>query len=326
MLKQHGLHPADVPGTGFNGRITRTDVERAVAARATSDAPVEPEPVEPDPVEVEDAPVGWTDGSVDLPQVAPVATTEAATGEVGPSAPPEPDERLVPFTPIRRRIAMHLKESLATAAHAFCSVEVDYERVERVRRARGPAWRTEYGFSLTYLPFVARATLDALREFPHLNASVVDDGIIVRRAIHLGIAVDLDHGGLIVPVIRDAHDRRLPAIAAEISDLAARARAGGLTPDDVNGGTFTITNPGPHGTLLSIPIINQPQVGILVTDGVRRRPVMIPTGDGGEGIAVHSVGTLGLSFDHRAVDGAYAAAFVARVKELLETRDWDPEL
>ena len=239
---------------------------------------------------------------------------------------PEPDERFVSFTPIRRRIATHLKESLATAAHAFCAVEADYERVERVRRTHGAAWRAQYGFSLTYLPFVARATLDALREFPHLNASVVDDGIIVRRAIHLGIAVDLDHEGLIVPVIRDAHDKRLPAIAAEISDLATRARAARLTPDDVSGGTFTITNPGPHGTLLSIPIINQPQVGILATDGVRRRPVMIPTGDGGEGITVHSVGTLGLSFDHRAVDGAYAAAFVARVKELLETRDWDPEL
>ena len=309
MLKEHGLHADDVAGTGFNGRITRTDVEGAVATRATSDAAVEPSPEE-----MENAPVGWTDSPVE-PGVPPE-----------PAAAPEPDERFVPFTPIRRRIATHLKESLATAAHAFCSVEADFERVERVRRTHSASWRAQYGFSLTYLPFVVRATLDALREYPHLNASVVDDGIVVRRAIHLGIAVDLDHEGLIVPVIRDAHDKRLPAVAAEISDLATRARAARLTPDEVSGGTFTITNPGPHGTLLSIPIINQPQVGILSTDGVRRRPVMIPTGDGGEGIAVHSVGTLGLSFDHRAVDGAYAAAFVARVKELLETRDWEPEL
>jgi 2-oxoglutarate dehydrogenase E2 component (dihydrolipoamide succinyltransferase) len=187
-------------------------------------------------------------------------------------------------------------------------------------------WREREGFSLTYLPFVARALVDAIAEFPHLNASVVDDGLLVHHDVHLGIAVDLDHEGLIVPVVHHAARRSLTDIARAVSELAARARAGDLQPVDVAGGTFTVTNPGPSGTLLSVPIINQPQVGILATDAVRRRPVMIPTDDGGEGMAIHPVGMLGLSFDHRAVDGAYAASFVNRVKAILETRDWGPEV
>jgi 2-oxoglutarate dehydrogenase E2 component (dihydrolipoamide succinyltransferase) len=227
---------------------------------------------------------------------------------------------------MRRRIAGNLRESIATAAHAFCAVETDFERVDRVRRAHGDGWREREGFSLTYLPFVARAVVDALAEFPHVNASVVDDALLVRHDVHLGFAVDLDHAGLIVPVVHDAGRRGLVDIARAVADLAERARGNRLQPDEVVGGTFTITNPGPSGTLISVPIINQPQVGILATDTVRRRPVMIPTGDGGEGIAIHPVGTLGLSFDHRAIDGAYAASFVSRVKELIETRDWDPEV
>jgi 2-oxoglutarate dehydrogenase E2 component (dihydrolipoamide succinyltransferase) len=227
---------------------------------------------------------------------------------------------------MRRRIAENLKASRATAAHAFCAVEADFESVERVRRAQGPEWREAEGYSLTYLPFVARSVVAALAEFPDLNASVVDEGLLVHHDVHLGIAVDLDHEGLIVPVIRDAATMTVRDLAREVSNLAGRARAGRLRPDDVASGTFTITNPGPSGTLLSVPIINQPQVAILATDTVRRRPVMIPTGDGGEGIAVHAVGNLGLSFDHRAVDGAYAASFVTRVKELLEDSDWEAEL
>ncbi len=165
-----------------------------------------------------------------------------------------------------------------------------------------------------------------MSEFPHLNASVTDDGLLVHRDVHLGVAVDLDHEGLIVPVVRDAGRKRLREIAREVADLAQRARAKKLEPDEVGDGTFTITNPGPSGTLLSVPIINQPEVGILATDTVRRRPVMVPLDGGGEGITVHPVGMLGLSFDHRAVDGAYAASFVSRVKELVETHDWGPEL
>lgn len=257
---------------------------------------------------------------------APVApeTEPAAAGSLPVS--PWARETLVPFTPMRRLIAENLKASRATAAHAFCAVEADFDRVDRVRLAHRESWREQEGFSLTYLPFVARAVVTALAEFPHLNASVRDDALLVHHDVHLGIAVDLEFEGLIVPVIRDASAKTFREIAREIRRLAELARAGRLRPDDIAAGTFTITNPGPSGTLLSVPIINQPQVGILATDTVRRRPVVLSTADGSEGIAVHPVGLLGLSFDHRAVDGLYATSFVSRVKEVLEASDWEQEL
>ena len=149
---------------------------------------------------------------------------------------------------------------------------------------------------------------------------------MVHNYLNLGIAVDLDFKGLMVPVIRDADGKRMRAIARDISDLAARARSKKLTPDDISNGTFTITNPGPFGTLLTMPVINQPQVAILSTDGVKRRPVVVDLPDGSESIAIHSVGNLALTWDHRAFDGAYAAAFLHKIKELLETRDWSAEL
>ncbi len=220
---------------------------------------------------------------------------------------------VVPFSPIRKRTAEHMTRSKATAAHAAIVTEVDFERVAR---ARG---------ELSYLPFVARAVVDAIAAFPRVNASIGEDELVVHRDTHLGVAVDLDHEGLIVPVIRDAAAKRLRAIAAEITDLAGRARARRLSHDDVGGGTFTITNPGPYGTFASVPIINQPQVAILATDRVKRRPVVVEIADG-DAIAVHAVGRLTLSFDHRAFDGAYAAAFLAHVRDLLETRPWDVEL
>ncbi|HEV2369988.1 MAG TPA: 2-oxo acid dehydrogenase subunit E2, partial [Acidimicrobiales bacterium] len=182
------------------------------------------------------------------------------------------------------------------------------------------------GFSLSYLPFIARTVVDALEAFPKLNASVGDDALIVHRRVNLGIAVDLDFEGLIVPVVRDADSKRLRAIAREIHELADRARSKRLTADEISGGTFTITNPGPYGTFMTVPIINQPQVAILSTDGVKRRPVVAPLAGGGEGIVIHPVGMLALSFDHRANDGAYASAFLARCREIIETRDWIQEL
>jgi len=322
LLAEHGLDASDIEGTGAGGRITRADVEAAAGA---ADATEPPPPIR-------------TGGSLSRALTEPLgepAEPPEPAGEpdlvaVADAPPPPadatPHETLVPFSAIRRRIAGNLRESIATAAHAFCAVEADFERVDRARRAHGGAWREREGFSLTYLPFVARAIVHALVEFPHLNASVVDDGLLVRHDVHLGIAVDLDHEGLIVPVVRDAARKPLVHIAREVAELAERARAGRLQPDEVVGGTFTITNPGPSGTLVSVPIINQPQVAILATDTVRRRPVMVPTGDGGEGVVIHSVGMLGLSFDHRAVDGAYAASFISRIKQVLETRDWEPEV
>jgi 2-oxoglutarate dehydrogenase E2 component (dihydrolipoamide succinyltransferase) len=216
--------------------------------------------------------------------------------------------------------------SKATSAHVYVSIEVDYEAVEQVRRAQKDEWKAGEGFSLTYLPFVSRAVVDAIGEFPEVNATFTDTELIVHNYVNLGIAVDLDFKGLMVPVIHDADTKRLRAIAREVSDLAARARSKKLSPDEITGGTFTITNPGPFGTALTLPIINQPQVAILSTDGVKRRPVVVDLADGSEAIAIHSTGNITLTWDHRAFDGAYAAGFLKRVKDLLETKDWASEL
>ncbi|MDP1806998.1 MAG: 2-oxo acid dehydrogenase subunit E2, partial [Acidimicrobiales bacterium] len=203
---------------------------------------------------------------------------------------------------------------------------VTIEAVERVRRANKEAWKASEGASLTYLPFIARALVDALQEFPEANATFTDDALVVHNYLNLGFAVDLDFKGLMVPVIHDADGKRMRAISREIADLASKARSKKLTPDDITGGTFTITNAGPFGTLITLPVINQPQVAILSTDGVTRKPVVVELPDGSESIAIHSVGVLALTWDHRAFDGAYAAAFLRRVKDLLETRDWEQEL
>ena len=173
-------------------------------------------------------------------------------------------DETIPFDNIRRRTAEHMVRSKATSAHVYTSIEVDYERVERVRKAHQAEWKAVEGFSLTYLPFIARAFSDTVRDFPQVNASVGDDALIVHHDVHLAIAVDLDFQGLVAPVIRNVDGKRLRLIAREIHDLADRARTKKLTPDDVLGGTFTITNPGPFGTYATLPIINQPQVAILV--------------------------------------------------------------
>jgi len=229
---------------------------------------------------------------------------------------PDDTDEIVALNRIQRQTGANLLHSLHVAPHAFIAMEVDFERVDQARRAN----------KLTFLPFVARAVVDAIAEFPHVNASVGDSELTVHRDVHLGIAVDLDHQGLIVPVVRGAHGLRLAALSDEIADLAARARAKRLSPDDVSSGTFTITNPGPSGTMISAPIIHQPQVAILSTDGVKRRPVVVELDGGGEAVVVHAVGMLGLSFDHRAFDGSYASAFLAHVRAVIETCSWDVEL
>jgi 2-oxoglutarate dehydrogenase E2 component (dihydrolipoamide succinyltransferase) len=195
------------------------------------------------------------------------------------------------------------------------ATQVDYERLDPVRkRAR-----------LSYLPFVARAEVDALRDFPHLNASVGDGELHVHPTVELGIAVDVGFEALVVPVVHGAGDLRLHALAAGIAAVAERARTKRLTADDLSGGTFTITNVGAYGTTVTSPVITQPQVAILSTDGVRMTPVAVPDGAGGWAVAVHPVGGLSLTFDHRAVDGAYASAFLARVRDTLQERDWEAE-
>jgi 2-oxoglutarate dehydrogenase E2 component (dihydrolipoamide succinyltransferase) len=206
------------------------------------------------------------------------------------------------------------------------AVEVDYSGVEKVRAGAKNSFKEAEGFSLTYLPFVTRAVVDAMEDFPHVNSSVGEDSLIVHRDVNIGIAVDLDFAGLLVPVIHEADGKRLRVLAREISGLAGKARSKRLTMDDITGGTFTITNAGPFGTFITVPVINQPQVAILSTDGVRKRPVVVEAADGTDAIAIHPVGNLVMSWDHRAFDGAYAAAFVRAIKDIIETRDWSAEL
>jgi 2-oxoglutarate dehydrogenase E2 component (dihydrolipoamide succinyltransferase) len=222
----------------------------------------------------------------------------------------------IPLSRIRKLTAEHMVRSLDTSAHTLVVTEVDYSNVDSARSGSG----------LTYLPFVARAVIDAIHTYPHVNATLGDEVLVVHHAVHLGIAVDLDFQGLIVPVVHSAHDLRLRPLAQAIADLAQQARERKLSADDVAGGTFTITNAGAYGTLITAPIIHQPQVGIVSTDGVKMRPVAVPLPDGEWGVAVHPVGNLALSFDHRAYDGAYASAFLAEVRGILETRDWSVEL
>ncbi|MGD9796027.1 MAG: 2-oxo acid dehydrogenase subunit E2, partial [Acidimicrobiia bacterium] len=225
-------------------------------------------------------------------------------------------DEIVPFTHIRQVTADHLMRSLSSAAQAVVSMQVDYGRVDEARS----------NTDLTYLPFVSRAVIDALGAFPHLNATVRDDDLIVHRHVHLAFAVDLDSQGLVTPVVHGAQRFRLRALADAIGDISVRARNHTLTADDVHGGTFTITNVGKFGTSMSIPIINHPQAAILAVDGIAMRPVTVGTAGGGYGITVRPTGNLTLTFDHRAVDGAYAAAFLARVRSILEDRSWSDEL
>jgi 2-oxoglutarate dehydrogenase E2 component (dihydrolipoamide succinyltransferase) len=194
-----------------------------------------------------------------------------------------------------------------------------------VQREHGEAWKAREGFSLTFMPFVTRAVSIALGKYPKLNASFNSDSLTLHPRINIGIAVDLNFDGLMVPVVKHVPTKSLPQIAREINDLASRARAGKLRPDDLAEGTYTISNNGAFGTVITAPIINLPQVAILSIDAVRKKPVVVETPEG-DSIAIRPVGVLAQSFDHRAVDGAYAAAFLREVKTIIETRHWAQDL
>jgi 2-oxoglutarate dehydrogenase E2 component (dihydrolipoamide succinyltransferase) len=326
LLAEHGLDPSQVRATGDGGRITRADVLAAAAAKRAGAAPTPP--VAPAPA-LTPAPPARPAAAAPPPAVPPTlapapAAPPAPSAAVSP--PPVTSDEVVPFSNIRRRTAEHMVRSKATSAHVYTSMEVDFERVARVRADHQEEWKAREGFGLTYLPFVARALGAAVQQFPNVNASVGDDALIVHRAVNLGIAVDLDFEGLIAPVIQNADAKGVRLLAREIRDLADRARNKQLMPDEVLGGTFTITNPGPFGTLITLPIISQPQVAILSTDGVRKRPTVVVGPDGDDVIAIRHVGILALTWDHRAFDGAYAAAFLRSMQRNLEDRDWAAEL
>ncbi len=319
LVDDAGIDPGDITGTGVGGRITRADVEDHIRSQGGS-APSAPAAGPSRPAPSRPAPSG--------PAAAPAAAAPARSAPTtSVSATPGTDTS-VPLNKIRQITADHMVQSLSVSAHAYVSTEVDFEAVERVRRANKDQFKVDEGVSLTYLPFVSRALVDALADYPLVNASMGEGAkqLVVHGSVNLGFAVDLDHEGLIVPVIHDAQDQRLRAIARNVVDLANRAKSKKLTADDITGGTVTVTNVGSTGNAFLLPVINQPQVMILSTDGVRRRPVVVTDDTGAESIAIHSVGNLTLGWDHRAFDGAYAAQFLERVKEILETRDWTTEL
>ena len=231
-------------------------------------------------------------------------------------------DRAEPFNGIRKATARHMVGSKATSPHVLTAMEVDFDAVDRLRSAEKDAWRAAEGSSLTYLPFIVTALAEALAAFPRLNASVGDDELIVHGDVNLAVAVDLGFEGLVAPVVRKVGDLSIRDLARSIHEVAGRARDRRLVPDDLSGGTFTVTNPGQYGTLFQFPIINQPQVAILSTDGVARKPAVVVDADGVETVGVRPLGILALAWDHRAFDGAYAAAFLQDLKRILETTDW----
>jgi pyruvate/2-oxoglutarate dehydrogenase complex dihydrolipoamide acyltransferase (E2) component len=340
IAAEHGIDPTAVPGTGTGGRVTKKDIltfieSGAAAAPPPAQAPpVEtapepaPEPVAaaepapaPPPAAPEPAPVAATPAPVAAPPTptptapAPAATPAAAEAELAPG------EALEPMTAMRRGVMEHMRRSVDTAAHVTSAIEVDMARVVALRQKLKPELAAQK-VNLTYLAFIARATVDTLLDYPWVNGELRGQSIVTRPYINLGIAVALDEGkGLIVPVIRNAQDLNLTGTARAIQDLAERARTKKLLPDDVQGGTFTITNPGSFGTFHGTPIINQPQSAILGTYALVKRPWVIQDDLGSDVIAIRPVMNLTLTYDHRLVDGAYAGMCLRDIRDRLES--WD---
>jgi 2-oxoglutarate dehydrogenase E2 component (dihydrolipoamide succinyltransferase) len=329
LVRDQGVDLNAVTGSGEGGRITRRDVEAYISARDEAGArEPAPQPVTPASPSVPAAAARTPElARAKAPPARPVPEAPA------PMPPPEPvagpgEAEEAPLDRLRVRIGENMIRAKQTAAHVWTSMEVDYERVERVRLGAQAKWKEDEGFTLTYLPFIARATIDALQEFPVVNSAFLleEKKSITYRSVNLGIAIDLNQKGLIVATIRNADGLRLVGLARKIRELGEKARAGKLDPDDVSGSTFSITNPGPYGSFMSAPIINVPNVGILSTDTVAKRPAVVTTPEGQDTIAVRHIGYLGLSWDHRAFDGSTAVLFLARIKENLETWDWNQEL
>ena len=287
LVAEHNLNPDNIDGSGRDGRIKKSDVLALLQRNAPT-------------------------------------TTDQASGS-STSLPSVDGKLVIPFNRIRRVTAEHMVRSKSTSPHVHQGVEVDFSRVDRVRSDKGVAWRAREGFSLNYLPFVARAVCDAIVEFPHVNAHVEENSLVVYDQVNLAIAVDLNFEGLVAPVIQNASSMTAVEIARSIAGLAARARANQLTPDDHLGATYTISNNGSFGTLFTTPIINQPQVAILSTDSITKRPVVVEQ-DGEDHLVIRPVGIVTQAFDHRAIDGAYSAAFLRKVKEIIETKNWEAAL
>jgi pyruvate/2-oxoglutarate dehydrogenase complex dihydrolipoamide acyltransferase (E2) component len=255
-----------------------------------------------------------------------------------PNAPPAPvapalersplpgrQDDVITLNNMRQKTGERLAEAWRTIPHVFQAIEVDFTAVDRVRKARKEAFQTAHGFSLTFLPFIARATCLAIAAYPQINARFDGKALTLSRDVNLGIAVDLDHNGLVVPVVRDAGSLTLIGVAKAMRRQIDKARSGKLSPEDFSGGTYSISNNGAFGTTFTAPIINAPQVGILSTDAIRLKPAVVSTREG-DFVAPRMIGMIGMSFDHRAFDGAYSAAFLSRIKQIIETRNWDEEI
>jgi pyruvate/2-oxoglutarate dehydrogenase complex dihydrolipoamide acyltransferase (E2) component len=237
----------------------------------------------------------------------------------------EPNEQIIALNSVRLRTGERLAENWRNIPHVFQAVEVDFTVIDRIRKGQKNAFQKAHGFPLTYLPFIARATCLAMQAFPLVNARFDGRTLTLSREAHLGIAVDLSHNGLVVPIVRAAGDLSFVGLAKAIRRQIDKARSGNLTPDDLAGGTYSISNNGAFGTLFTAPIINAPQVAILSTDAIRLKPAVLSTSEGSF-VAARMMGMVGQSFDHRAFDGAYSAAFLSRLKQLLEERNWAEEL
>jgi 2-oxoglutarate dehydrogenase E2 component (dihydrolipoamide succinyltransferase) len=312
LAAEHAIDLATVPGSGSGGRIMREDVERAIATLAVTapaaapSAPATPAVAPPAPHAAPATPAA---------QQAPAASA--------PGAVARQREETVPLSRIRLVTAERMLESRRISPHVWTSVEVDLERIEQIRQRYKAQFRKEEGASLTYLPFIARATCDALRAFPAVNSSVdmASRTMTFHRYVNLAIAVDLDEQGLMAPVIKDADTLNLRGLARAIKAAADGAKARRLSADDLSGSTFTITNPGPLASYASAAVINQPNVAIMSTEGVARRPAVV-----GDAIAIHHMCILGLSYDHRAFDGVTASRFLLYVRDALQDRDWEAEV
>jgi 2-oxoglutarate dehydrogenase E2 component (dihydrolipoamide succinyltransferase) len=298
IAREHGVNLADVPGTGLGGRVTKDDILNFIEQRkapAARPAPA-PAPAPPPPP----------------PAPAPLAPVPAyAAGE---------RITIEPMSLMRRKIAEHMVMSRRTSAHVTTFFEVDFTNIARLRERARKSFEERNGVKLTFMPFIIKAAIDALRAFPVVNASLDGDNIIYKHDINIGMAVALDWG-LIVPVIKGADEKNMVGLARATQDLATRARNKQLKPDEVSGGTFSISNFGLYGGLTATPVINQPQVAILGVGGIHKRPWVIETDDG-DAIAVRQIGVLSLSFDHRLVDGAVGDQFLAHMKKTLETTDF----
>lgn len=302
LADEHGVNLEEIDGTGTGGRIRKQDVLRFVEERKAR------------------------------PAARPAASAEPAPErEAAPAARPEPSatttggrEELVPWTNIRRRTAEHMVASAREVARAWNAVEADWTNIVTLRNRVKDNFKAREGFNLTFMPFLARVVCDTLLEMPEVNASFDEENQanLVKHYVNLGIAVALEGGGLIVPVIKGADERNLAGLARAINDVATRARSRKLSPDDLVGGTFTITNPGPFGSIISVPIIPRGQAAILGFEAIQKRVVVTDN----DAIAIRSMGFLSLSWDHRIIDGAEAAKFLSRLRERIETTDYSAEL